>query len=413
MIPVVVLVLAIGLIVGGYSLTLNEVENVVADVSSSNDVSNDNVTVADEKMPAKDISFSADSVFNYILNSMSPKTFSGESIALLSNAGGNSSEQLPVSEDSSSQGGDYQTSKQPNIGGDSAAKPAGYQYGGAAAYTIGESTAQDRINPEDPYSYPLKPVNESYFPFNNINKSEYMLSPNFNDHIFIRIGQDFTDKYAQCVEAGFIPLGNITKVIPKLDICDFSCGLGDSYFDLDSVGIYDYDEVQYYMNHHTFPSETQKHQEALQREYLLSNYRLVDGEVELYVNVNQDFTDMYLQCVECGRFIPLGNVTTPLKDIMICDYIYRFGNENYINLGPGVISNDTAYEYWAQNSLEELYSNPDYVPVHYADSSDVAGVDYTGPAENNDVASGQTPDKQIQFHVVDVSNIGLNPVTVG
>ena len=34
---------------------------------------------------------------------------------------------------------------------------------------------------------------------NDVNKSEYVLSPNYDKSIFIKIGQDFTDLFVQCV----------------------------------------------------------------------------------------------------------------------------------------------------------------------------------------------------------------------
>ena len=50
-----------------------------------------------------------------------------------------------------------------------------------------------------------------------------------------------------------------------------------------------------------------------------SNFASLSGQNGIFVNIHQDFTDKYLQCV-CGRFYALGNVTASLDEIMLCDY---------------------------------------------------------------------------------------------
>lgn len=209
--------------------------------------------------------------------------------------------------------------------------------------------------------------NSSTF-FNNINKSEYVLSPYYNSSIFVKIGQDFTDKYGLCVEGGFIPLGNITKPIENIKLCDLSCGITDAYMDLDNPYVYDSDDVSYYMVYGEFPTDIQLKQFEYEQDRIKSfkmNYTQVDGQKEVFVNIHQDFTDKYMVCMDCGRFFALGNVTTPLDGIMICDYPTHFGSDVYINVdNPSVISREKAYDSW-DPYLEDLYSNPDYRPIHF------------------------------------------------
>ena len=212
--------------------------------------------------------------------------------------------------------------------------------------------------------------NSSTF-FNNINKSEYALSPYYNSSIFVKIGQDFTDKYGLCVEGGFIPLGNITKPIENINLCDLSCGITDAYMDLDNPYVYDSDVVSYYMVHAEFPTDSQLKQFEYEQDRIKSfkmNYVQVDGQKEVFVNIHQDFTDKYMLCMDCGRFFALGNVTTPLNDIMICDYPVHFGCDVYINVdNPSVISREKTQDHW-DSYLDDLYSNPDYHPIHFDES---------------------------------------------
>ena len=50
---------------------------------------------------------------------------------------------------------------------------------------------------------------------------------------------------------------------------------------------------------------------------LETTYRKIPG-AEVLVNANIDFTDLYLQCVACGGFLPLGEVTKALPEDAIC-----------------------------------------------------------------------------------------------
>ena len=204
-------------------------------------------------------------------------------------------------------------------------------------------------------------------PYENINKEDYVLSPNYNDHIFIKKGQDFTDKYGLCVVDGFIPLGNITKEIDTNFICNLECGIGDVYYDLSSPYVYDTMDVIYFLNNGVFPDDVSKKQMEYELNRLATNYRQVEGQNEVYVNVHDDFTDKYMLCMDCGRYFALGNVTTPLDDIMICDHPTHFGGDVYIDVtNPSVISPEDAYNSWNSDGyLKDLYSNPDYHPIHF------------------------------------------------
>ena len=104
------------------------------------------------------------------------------------------------------------------------------------------------------------PLNSIHYnQLNEVNKSEYVLSPNYDKNIFIKIGQDFTDLLVQCADGDFIPLGNITHPLPQKGICDLSCGAGESYFDLNSpyVDYRNYDDVMYYIEHGEYPTNDQ------------------------------------------------------------------------------------------------------------------------------------------------------------
>lgn len=206
-----------------------------------------------------------------------------------------------------------------------------------------------------------------YDPFKDINKDDYVLSPNYDRGIYVKIGEDFTDKYGLCAVDGFIPLGNITKQINTDFICNLECGLDTAYFDLSSPYVYDTWDVIYYISNGEFPDDVQKKQLESELNRLATNYRQVEGQNEVFVNVNGDFTDKYMLCMDCGRYFALGNVTTPLDNIMICDYPNHFGNDVYIDADhPDVLSPEDVYDSWNRDTyLQNLYSNPDYHPIHF------------------------------------------------
>ena len=207
----------------------------------------------------------------------------------------------------------------------------------------------------------------SHNPFKDINKDDYVLSPHYDRSIYVKIGEDFTDKYGLCVVDGFIPLGNITKQINTDFICNLECGITNTYFDLSSPYVYDTWDVICYLNNGVFPDDVQKKQLESELNQLTTNYRQVEGQNEVFVNVNGDFTDKYMLCMDCGRYFALGNVTTPLDSIMICDYPNHFGGNVYIDAdNPGILSSEDAYDSWNSDTyLQNLYSNPDYHPIHF------------------------------------------------
>ncbi|MBR0271926.1 MAG: hypothetical protein IJQ68_08075 [Methanobrevibacter sp.] len=328
--------MAIGLIVGGYAFVSSDFSSQVINnpVSNEMDDVNDNVSLPDEEKMSGDISLSNEELVKSIASS--------SVLQQLSNVVLDMSPDSTTDLDNSTKISSY----------------VGYT-AGVADVSIGGQPSGGK----DPYFYPLQ---QGTLPFDNINKSDYILSPNYKDHIFIKKGQDFTDKYGWCVEDGFIPLGNITIPLETDFICHLNCGIGDSYFDLSSPYIYDAWDAKYYLKNGEFPDEVQKERFEYETNQLNMNYRQLPGHDEIFLNVHDDFTDKYLLCMDCGRYVVLGNVTVPLDDVMICDYPLHFGVKNYFDINnPAIISREEALDSWNNDHyLQELYSNPDYHPIH-------------------------------------------------
>jgi len=83
----------------------------------------------------------------------------------------------------------------------------------------------------------------------NLNKAiSYIKSPNNDILLYIREGQDFTDKYIQCAECGkYIALGNVTKMLPENLICHAHEDMfGGGRYDADYPWIVSYDEIMTY-----------------------------------------------------------------------------------------------------------------------------------------------------------------------
>ena len=140
---------------------------------------------------------------------------------------------------------------------------------------------------------------------------------------------------------------------------------------MSSPYIYDYDDASYYLEHGEFAPDVITKQQNYIKDFYATNYRQLEGHEDIYLNVNQDFTDKYILCIDCGRYVPLGNVTTPLKDVMICNHPTHFGQINYFDVDNGaVITPEQAIDSWYP-FYEDLYSNPDYHPIH----SDEPGYD--------------------------------------
>ena len=346
---ITLIIVAIGLVAGGFALVANGDVSSVADNPVSNEASNssgDNASL-DNSTVVKDV-FSDNNMNNHFslgniqkeislgsipkeisLGSIPKEISSGNAVQMINNVAGNASTQSI------------------NV----------------AAYAASTGDSRSVVNIGN---------NQPYDPWSNINKSDYTLSPYYNEHIFVKMGEDFTDMFAFCVADGvFIPLGNITKAISENHICDQSCGIGDCYFDLSSPYIYNYDDVSYYLEHGEFASDVITKQQNYIRDYYANNYKQLEGHEDIYLNVNQDFTDKYILCMDCGRYVPLGNVTTPLKDVMICNHPTHFGQINYFDVdNMAVITPEQAIDSWYP-FYEELYSNPDYHPIH----SDEPGYD--------------------------------------
>ena len=184
----------------------------------------------------------------------------------------------------------------------------------------------------------------------NINKSEYVLSPYYTEHIFVKAGEDFTDKYGFCVADGyFIPLGNITNPIENIRICNLSCGIADCYFNLSRKNIYGYDNVTCYLEHGVFDaSQIPQNTPINKSEYVLSpNYAK-----HIYIRAGEDFTDKYALCAADGNFIPLGNITNPIDNIRICNQSCGIGDCYFDSSGSNVYDYDDVSYYLKNGGFE-------------------------------------------------------------
>ena len=386
---ITLIIVAIGLVAGGCALVANGDVSSVADNPVSNEASNssgdnaslDNSTVVKDVLSDNNMNnhFSLGNIQKEIslgsipkeisLGSIPKEISSGNAVQMINNVAGNASTQSI------------------NV----------------AAYAASTGDSRSVVNIGN---------NQPYDPWSNINKSDYTLSPYYNEHIFVKMGEDFTDMFAFCVADGvFIPLGNITKAISENHICDQSCGIGDCYFDLSSPYIYNYDDVSYYLEHGEFASDVITKQQNYIRDYYANNYKQLEGHEDIYLNVNQDFTDKYILCMDCGRYVPLGNVTTPLKDVMICNHPTHFGQINYFDVdNMAVITPEQAIDSWYP-FYEELYSNPDYHPIHsdepgYGEDANVQD-DNINQNDNSFEDQVAVNDQPIDFNlVVYTGNIG-------
>ena len=295
------LVLSIGLVIGGYSFLLNDGAGDLTDSSLPNELNNsskDNVSLGDNGKVSN-----VNSNNNQNVNSNNGKVAKDISANELIDI----VQVSPIQPISAFADDDI---------------PAMYiNVGYAASYNIGDNSYHNGAG--------IAPG-----AFDNINKSEYMLSPNYDEHIFIKIGQDFTDLFVQCVDGDFIALGDITKPLPEKGICDLSCGAGDAYFDLNgpNVDYRNYDDVVYYIEHGKYPSDDQQVLDVVNKsEYVLSpNY-----DEHIFIKIGQDFTDLFVQCVD-GDFIALGDITKPLPEKGICDLSCGAGDAYFDLNGPNV-----------------------------------------------------------------------------
>ena len=104
----------------------------------------------------------------------------------------------------------------------------------------------------------------------------------------------------------------------------------------------------------------------------------VDGELRHYINTHgvyylesDGLVDMYIQCVECGGFIPIGSITNPLPKAAICHYNDAGG----VKIGSDysreyTTSRDEAYHMWADDYgkivFDDLHFKPDYYNTPHA-----------------------------------------------
>lgn len=246
------IIVAIGLVAGGFALVSNgDVAHVTDnsipnEVSNSSNSSNGNVSL-DNNTKVSNVNSNIKVIKDIIGNDLNEVTSSFNSIP------------LSVIEDD-----------------DPSIRIFAF-YGNGAAISLNESNN----------TYPSVP--DPYLEFNNVNKSEYILSPNYDKHIFIKTGQNFTDVFVQCVDGDFIALGTITHPLPERGICDLSCGAGDAYFDLNSpyVDYRNYDDVVYYIEHGEYPTNNQQTDDAIPNYLDESGYDYVEESYDVN-SVNEE-----------------------------------------------------------------------------------------------------------------------------
>lgn len=81
----------------------------------------------------------------------------------------------------------------------------------------------------------------------------------------------------------------------------------------------------------------------------------VDGELRHYINDNSAYylesegiLDRYIQCVDCGGFIPIGEITNPLPKAAICHHNDMDGFSNFSEAIKHSYSRDEAYNMWVE-----------------------------------------------------------------
>ena len=353
------LILSIGVLIGGYSFILNDGGSDLTDNSipnQLNDSSKDNVSL-DNNMEISNENSNIKVIKDVLGNDLEEKASLVNSI------------QLNVLEDSD--------------------VPAQiFVFSGNVAYLAFPGNLSLNSNQD--------------YQLNDVNKSEYVLSPNYDKNIFIKIGQNFTDLFVQCVDGDFMPLGDITRPLPQKGICDLSCGPVEAYFDLNSpyVDYRNYDDVVYYIEHGKYPSDNQQIEDNYvnKSEYVLSpNY-----DKNIFIKIGQNFTDLFVQCVD-GDFMPLGDITRPLPQKGICDLSCGAG-EAYFDLNsPADYRNydDVVYyiehgEYPTNDLIDDPVTTYSGEPVYggdYADeSNDVNSINEELPQEN---AAAENPQIEI------------------
>ena len=167
--------------------------------------------------------------------------------------------------------------------------------------------------------------------------AKYVLSANGKD--YVNSNQDFTDKYYQCCECGkFVSLGEVTKEIPEARKCTCSEELaGIGHLNADDYYVYTYEEVMYYISTGEFPDSVQERRNIYEENVkatiaeIISHYKAIPGYEDTFVNASQDFTDKYVKCCECGKYIPLGDITSSLPENMTCNHSTRGHSIAYLD----------------------------------------------------------------------------------
>lgn len=78
------------------------------------------------------------------------------------------------------------------------------------------------------------------------------------------------------------------------------------------------------------------------------------GDGEVYVGLyahypkSEGMADYYIKCVECGGYIPIGEVTTPLPDAALCHGFNGGLSGNYKNFA---VSYEEAYNTWVEYGM--------------------------------------------------------------
>lgn len=178
----------------------------------------------------------------------------------------------------------------------------------------------------------------------------------------------FTDRYSQCVCGKFFPLGPVTDPIPDWAICsEDTCPENrtmDPDYKMDIWYYYSYsaEEAIYIVNHHTLEgfsgNTTPRIFEPMTVLYENPNY---NNQLYIFSYDTYDFTDRYIQCVECGGFLPLGEVTKELGENTLC---HNFGGSGFVGEW-----NTVSYEKACELIEDNLHGNPSFynqdIDPHY------------------------------------------------
>lgn len=108
----------------------------------------------------------------------------------------------------------------------------------------------------------------------------------------------------------------------------------------------------------------------------------VDGELRHYINdkgayylESEGLADRYIQCVDCGGFIPIGPITNPLPEAAICHHNDMDKLGNISEYGDICVSRDKAYYHWALRGMpvcDDIHLEVDAKKEQY-----VVSYDYT------------------------------------